>query len=48
MMKILLTALSVLLCGNVLATEPQTYYEIENYYYEEARADGQNGSSFIF
>ena len=34
-MKILLTAWSVLLCGNVLATEPQKYYEIENYYYEE-------------
>ena len=34
-MKIFFAVLSVLLCGSALATEPQKYYEIENYYYEE-------------
>lgn len=35
MMKIFFAVLSVLVSGSVLATEPQKYYEIEHYYYEE-------------
>ena len=47
MMKIFLTALSVLLCGNVLATEPQKYFEIENYYEEPGLMDKTSAPLFF-